>query len=91
MLFRSPEDPERWTVRPRGADKLAATLRAHREEALLYRRLATLVTDAPLPGSPALKDVAWAGVPRAPFLAWCESLGLTTLRTRPKRWAPEAP
>ncbi len=79
-----PEDAAAWTVRPRGADKLAATLRAQREDALLYRRLATVVTDAPLKES--LEDLAWTGVPRARYLAWCESLGLTTLRSRPKRW-----
>jgi 5'-3' exonuclease len=80
-----PDDAARWTVRPRGAERLAATLRAHREDALLYRRLATLVTDAPLRES--LAELEWKGVPRAPFLALCERLGLTTLKTRPKRWA----
>jgi 5'-3' exonuclease len=83
-----PEDPASWTVRPRGADKLAATLRANREAALLYRKLATLVTDAPLAES--LEDLAWAGVPRERYLALCDKLGLTTLKTRPKRWAPHA-
>jgi 5'-3' exonuclease len=80
-----PDDAASWTVRPRGADKLAATLRANREDALLYRKLATLVTDAPLAES--LEDLAWAGVPRERFLALCDKLGLTTLKTRPKRWA----
>ena len=82
-----PPDAAAWTVRPRGAEKLAATLRAHREDALLYRKLATLVTDAPLAES--LEDLAWAGVPRARYLALCDSLGLTSLKTRPKRWAAE--
>ncbi|AKI99489.1 DNA polymerase I [Archangium gephyra] len=82
-----PADASAWSVRPRGADKLAATLREHREDALLYRKLATLVTDAPL--SESLEDLAWAGVPRARFLALCDSLGLTTLKTRPKRWAAD--
>ncbi len=85
-LEKIPEDAGEWTVRPRGADKLAATLRAHRDEALLYRQLATVVTDAPLTES--LSDLAWAGVPRERFLAWCDGLGLTTLRSRPQRWAP---
>lgn len=82
-----PADASAWSVRPRGADKLAATLREHREDALLYRKLATLVTDAPI--SKSLEDLAWAGVPRARFLSLCDSLGLTTLKTRPKRWAPD--
>lgn len=82
-----PPDAAAWSVKPRGAEKLAATLREHREDALLYRKLATLVTDAPLKES--LEELAWAGVPRARFLSLCDSLGLTTLKTRPKRWAPE--
>ena len=82
-----PADAAAWTVRPRGADKLAATLREHREDALLYRRLATLVTDAPLPGTKSLADLEWKGVPRAPYEALCDRLGLTTLKRRPKRWA----
>jgi 5'-3' exonuclease len=80
-----PDDASKWTVRPRGADKLAATLRAHREEALLYRKLATLVTDAPLKES--LGALEWKGVPRKPFEALCDKLGVTTLKSRPKRWA----
>ncbi|HEX8821615.1 MAG TPA: 5'-3' exonuclease H3TH domain-containing protein [Archangium sp.] len=83
-----PEEAASWTVRPRGADKLAATLREHREAALLYRKLATVVTDVPLAES--LGDLAWAGVPRERFLSLCDRLGLTTLKTRPKRWAPDA-
>jgi 5'-3' exonuclease len=79
-----PVDPATWKVRPRGADKLAATLRQHREDALLYRKLATLVTDAPLKES--LAELAWAGVPRAHFEPLCDKLGLTTLKSRPKRW-----
>ncbi|AGC41687.1 5'-3' exonuclease [Myxococcus stipitatus DSM 14675] len=81
-----PDDASTWTVRPRGADKLAATLRAHREDALLYRRLATLVTDAPLPGTRTLEDVAWRGVPRSVFEPFCDTLGVNTLKRRPKRW-----
>lgn len=83
-----PEDPSKWSVRPRGADKLAATLREHRKDALLYRKLATVVTDAPIKES--LKQLEWAGVPRAPFEAMCDRLGLTTLKSRPKRWAGAA-
>jgi len=80
-----PADASTWTVRPRGADKLAATLQKHREDALLYRKLATLVTDAPL--KETLGALEWAGVPRGPFEALCDKLGVTTLKSRPKRWA----
>ncbi|MDC0711481.1 5'-3' exonuclease H3TH domain-containing protein [Stigmatella sp. ncwal1] len=83
-----PAEAADWKVRPRGAERLAATLREHREEALLYRRLATLVTDAPLKES--LAALAWKGVPRATFEALCDGLGVTTLKSRPKRWADTA-
>ncbi|MBJ6760444.1 flap endonuclease [Myxococcaceae bacterium JPH2] len=82
-----PDDASAWGARPRGADKLAATLRAHREEARLYRTLATLVTDAPLPDTRSLADLEWQGVPESAFLAFCDGLGLNTLKKRPKRWA----
>ena len=41
-----PEDPGRWEVKVRGAVRLAEVLNSMREEARLYVRLATLVTDA---------------------------------------------
>jgi 5'-3' exonuclease len=83
-----PDDCAGWTVRPRGAEKLAATLRKHREEALLYRKLATLVTDAPL--KETLAQLEWQGVPRAPFESLCDRLGLSSLKSRPRRWAGAA-
>ena len=84
-----PEDPARWPPEIRGGDRLARELASGREAALLFRRLATLVSDVPLPGS--LEDLRWRGVPRARFQAWCESLGarglLAALEARPARWA----
>ncbi|GMU07475.1 5'-3' exonuclease [Corallococcus caeni] len=82
-----PDSAAEWTVKVRGADKLAATLKAHREDARLYRTLATLVEDAPLPGTASLADLEWKGVPEARFKAFCEGLGLKSLQRRPKRWA----
>jgi 5'-3' exonuclease len=79
-----PDDPARWTVKPRGALKLAATLAERREEALFYRTLATLVDTVPLAES--LDDLRFRGVPRARFGAWCDAVGADTLRTTPKRW-----
>jgi 5'-3' exonuclease len=43
-----PDHETEWEVEVRGAGALAASLRAGREEALLYRTLATLRTDVPL-------------------------------------------
>jgi 5'-3' exonuclease len=79
-----PMDPQQWKVKPRGALQLAATLAAHRDEALLYRKLATLVETVPLTDS--LEDLEFRGVPKTPFEAWCDELGIARLKTVPRRW-----
>ncbi len=79
-----PEHPHAWKVKPRGALTLAATLAAHREEALFYRKLATLVDTVPLAES--LEDLRYRGTPRAAFEAWCDEVGATTIRSTPRRW-----
>jgi 5'-3' exonuclease len=84
-LEQIPAHPYEWKVKPRGALQLAATLAARRDDALLYRRLATLVEDVPLAES--LDDLRFRGVPPAAFGAWCDALGVTTLKTAPRRWA----
>jgi 5'-3' exonuclease len=43
-----PASAAEWEVKPRGAERLAETLRARREDALLFRTLATLRTDQPV-------------------------------------------
>ena len=60
-----PEDPSTWTVKVRGADRLAATLNEMRDDAALYRTLAVLVEDVPLEES--LQDLEWRGADRAKF------------------------
>ena len=79
-----PEAHGDWAVQPRGAGRLARSLREGREEAALFKELATLRRDAPIPQTFA--DLEWLGVPRAPWLALCEELGLGELRSRPHRW-----
>ncbi|MBM4378098.1 MAG: flap endonuclease [Deltaproteobacteria bacterium] len=73
-----------WDVKVRGADKLAATLAKHREEAALYKVLATLRTDVPL--SEDLEPLRWQGVPRTAFESFCDEVAAASLRTRPRRW-----
>jgi 5'-3' exonuclease len=46
-----PTNPSQWKVKPRGALQLAATLAERREDALVYRQLATLIDTVPLEGS----------------------------------------
>jgi 5'-3' exonuclease len=80
-----PDDPLTWDVDVRGAGRLALALRDGREAAYLYRRLATLDLDANAPGS--VDDLAWEGVPRAPFEAFCAELGFDSIPGRVHRWA----
>jgi 5'-3' exonuclease len=54
-----PDDAATWSIPVRGAAALAASLAAHRTEALLFRQLATLRTDVPLTES--LDDLRWRG------------------------------
>ncbi len=81
-----PAQASDWDVKIRGAESIAATLRDHREVALLYRRLATLIEDVPLPQK-SPDDLAFRGVPRQAYESWCDAIGVTTLKRRPTRWA----
>ena len=68
--------------------KLAATLREQWSVALLFREFASLRLDVPLAES--LDDLAWRGVPRAPFEAAAARLGAPQLLERVPRWAPQS-
>jgi 5'-3' exonuclease len=75
-----PEDDLEWKVKVRGAGTLAANLREHRDDALLYRMLATLRTDAPI--SESLDDLRWRGPNRVELETLCEELGERQLLSR---------
>lgn len=79
-----PDDVDAWTVKPRGAARLASTLVEGREDALLFKRLATLRTDAPVGKS--VEEWRWAG-PSKHFAPMCEHLGATGLARRAERLA----
>jgi 5'-3' exonuclease len=85
-----PAAPRSWPPEVRQAERLAATLAAERPQALLYRKLATLFDDVPL--AERLEDLAWRGVPRPAFEAWCDSVGAPSdVRQRPTRWRSVVP
>jgi len=65
-----PADSADWDVTVRSAAKLAATLAEHHDEALLFRRIATIVDDVEV-GTP--DDWHWTG-PTHGFAAWAERL-----------------
>jgi len=81
-----PADPATWELPVRGAGVLAATLRDRLAEVLLYRTLARLRSDAPIPQT-APAELRWAGAPRAAWQAFCAEFGLDRLRSRPHRWS----
>ena len=58
-IDRIPEDSKSWDVSPRRAKFLAENLRNNRNEALLYKNLATLRTDVPL--DEELEQLKWLG------------------------------
>jgi 5'-3' exonuclease len=79
-----PDRETEWQVTVRGAAGLAQNLRAHREDALLYRRLATLRTDVPLAEGP--EALRWRGADRAELAAVCHDLGDPDILQRVRRW-----
>ena len=83
-----PEASGQWDVAVRGAVSLAARLAAGRDEAYLYRRLATLVSDVPgvldtvAPGAAgAVESLAWTG-PRPGFAELCSRIDAGRLAQR---------
>ena len=54
-----PDDPDDWDVAVRGAAKLGAALAGARDDALLYRHLATLDLTAPVMAD--VEDLRWTG------------------------------
>ncbi len=80
-----PRESASWEVKVRGAEGVAANLAEYWEEALLYRKLATLRLDVDLPEQ--VEQLRWQGVPRDEFEAFCSELGFTGMGVRPEEWA----
>ena len=74
-----PEDPHELGLPPGRASRLVESLRSHRREAMLYRRLATLRDDVPL--EEGLADLEWRGA-TAEFDETCRDLGDEELAKR---------
>jgi len=81
-----PLDVSEWDVDVRSAGKLALTLRERFEEALLFRRIATVDTDAPVSGS--VDEMRWAG-PVAGFDERCAEIGAERVAHRAHQLAAE--
>jgi 5'-3' exonuclease len=78
-----PEDTLQWGLPAGRALRLAENLRVHREEAFLFRRLATLRRDVPLEQN--LGDLEWRGA-RPHLRELCQALGDESLVQRVPRW-----
>jgi 5'-3' exonuclease len=74
-----PEDPRELGLPLGRASRLVKSLAAHREEAFLYRRLATLRDDAPL--EEGLADLEWRGAGEG-LQELCRELGDEALAKR---------
>jgi len=83
-LEHIPVSADDWEVKVRGAAKLAATLVRERENALLFRRIATVVRDAP--GLGEVDDWRWAG-PTDDFDELCDYLESPESAERARRLA----
>lgn len=84
-LEHIPADERDWGVTVRGAARLATALEERRDDAMLYRRLATLRTDVPLPEK--VQELRWRGADREAFLEFCFSIESENLVDRIPMWA----
>ena len=80
-----PANVGEWHVDVRSPVTLNVTLRARWADALLFRRLATLSTDAPLPQRDP-DELLWQGARRVEFTALCDELGQPRLAERTHLW-----
>ena len=81
-----PNDASKWklkTITPGRAASLAESLKEHREEALLYRKLATLREDVPM--KEKLSDLKWQGA-YDELKKICHKLGDERIPERIPRW-----
>ena len=81
-----PKDAAKWKVSAISAGRAASlveSLTSHWEEALLFRKLATIRTDVPLEEN--LNDLKWRGA-REDFTEFCQSLGDEKISPRVTKW-----
>lgn len=79
-----PDDDAKWTVKVRGARELAASLREMRQEAALFKTLATLRYDVPLTEN--TEDLRWRGADRTLLTGMLDRLGDRAFIERIPAW-----
>ncbi len=78
-----PENPLQWELPAGRALRLSESLQSHKEEAFLFRRLATVRRDVPIQES--IGDLEWRGAHRR-LAELCQELGEKNLPARILRW-----
>ena len=84
-LSEIPDKASDWAVKVRGAASLADNLAAQRDDANLYRELAVLRTDVPLPQT-SIDELEWRGADRGLMEALCDKLEYPDFLERVPRW-----
>ncbi len=79
-----PGDHTQWGLGAGRAQRLAESLATHQAEVRLFRRLATLRRDVPMPET--LRDLAWRGA-KPQLKKLCRELGAEKFLERVPRWA----
>jgi 5'-3' exonuclease len=85
-LEKIPDDPGKWqvdSISPGRAVSLAQSLAAHRQDALLYRQLASLREDVPI--QEKLDDLKWRGAFQS-LKEICAELGDEKIPARVPKW-----
>ena len=78
-----PRDHQEWGLKVNRAQYLSENLESHREDALLFRRLATLREDVPL--KETMDDLRWRGA-KENLRSLCIDIGVKELPGRIKKW-----
>jgi 5'-3' exonuclease len=82
-IEKIPDEYAEWKVKPRGGDKLAATLKSKRADAMLFKKLATLRTDCPI--SATVDEIEWKGA-RPELRDFCKRMGFESIPEKIERW-----
>jgi 5'-3' exonuclease len=83
-LEEIPDDHRDWECDVRGALSLAASIREQRQDAMLFRTLATLREDVPL--TEELGDLEWRGARRDALQALCDEIAEPEIAARMPLW-----
>ncbi len=82
-LEKIPADFQKWKVPVSRAQYLSENLGSHRDDAMLFRKLATLREDVPI--REKLTDLQWRGAKKS-LKSLCGQLGVNSLPERISRW-----